>query len=111
MIVGLGYVFELDEELSEGDLVGITVTTPLGRTVELWAEVKLVERTAVLRQFAIYGVDLEPGRLGVAALREMAQAAMEAFDVDSIRIEEARRTSGAGSGRTVGPIEFRRKTR
>lgn len=42
-------------------------------------------------------------------LRDMARAAMEVFDVDGIRIEEARRTSGAGPGRVVRAIEFRRR--
>jgi hypothetical protein len=41
----------------------------------------------------------------------MAQAAMEEFDVDCIRIEEARRISGANPGRTIGSIEFRRRAR
>jgi hypothetical protein len=38
----------------------------------------------------------------------MARAAMEVFDVDCIRIEEARRTTGAHAGRTVKTITFRR---
>jgi len=47
-----------------------------------------------------------PNDFGIAGLRKLARAAMEEFDVDCIRIEEARRTSGAG--RTVERIEFRR---
>jgi hypothetical protein len=35
-------------------------------------------------------------------------AAMEVFDVDRIRIEEARRTSGAHAGRVVKTLTFRR---
>ncbi|HYW33535.1 MAG TPA: hypothetical protein VE872_00145 [Candidatus Bathyarchaeia archaeon] len=49
-----------------------------------------------------------PNDFGIAGLRKLARAAMEEFDVDYIRIEEARRTSGAGAGRTVERIEFRR---
>lgn len=44
-----GFAFALDEELSEGDLVAVVVTTPSGKTVQLWAEVELVGRTIVLR--------------------------------------------------------------
>lgn len=106
-----GFAFELDEELSEGDLVAVVVTTPSGKTVQLWAEVELVDRTIVLRQFAIYGVNASAGEIGWTLLRNMAYAAMEDFDVDCIRIEEARRTSGARPGRAVRPIEFRRRAR
>jgi hypothetical protein len=105
-----GFVFELDVELSEGNLVAMIVTTPSGQTVQIWAEVELEERIAILRQFAIYGIDAQPGELGQTLLREMAQSAMEEFDVDLIRIEETRRTSGAGPGRAVRPIQFRRRT-
>jgi len=106
-----GFAFELDEELSEGDLVAVVVTAPSGKTVQLWAEVELVGRTIILRQFAIYGVDAAAGELGWTLLRNMAHAAMEEFDVDCIRIEEARRTLGGRPGRTVRPIEFRRRAR
>jgi hypothetical protein len=97
--------------LSEDDLVALVVTTPSGATVETWAEVELAARTATLRQFAIYGVDTGRGGLGPGMLRGMALAAMESFDVDCIRIEEARRTSPAAPSRTVRPIEFRRRSR
>jgi hypothetical protein len=102
-----GFLFVVDEELSEGDLVAVIVTTPAGRTLQLYAEVELVERTVVLRQFAIYGVNAMEGEVGPTTLRKLARAAMEEFDVDHIRIEEARRTSGANPGRAL-TIEFKR---
>lgn len=105
------FLFTLDEELSEGNLVAAVVETPSGKTVQLWAEVELEGRTAILRQLAIYGVSAGAGELGTVVVRNMARAAMEEFDVDCIRIEETRRTSGAGPGRAVGPIEFRRRVR
>ena len=108
MALGGGFFFEIDETLSEDDLVALVVTTPLGKRVQIWSEVALEGRTAVLRQFAIYGVGVGPGRLGGTELRQMARAAMEVFDVDCIRIEEARRTTGAYAGRTVRTITFRR---
>lgn len=106
-----GFTFTLDEELSEDDLVALIVTTPSGETVQLYAEVELTGRTIILRQFAIYGVSVGAREFGAPALRSMARAGMEAFDVDCIRIEEARRTSGASPGRTLRPIEFRRRVR
>jgi hypothetical protein len=102
------FSFEIDEELSEDDLVALIVTTPSKKRVQIWTEVELDGRTAVLRQFAIYGVGVRPGSLGGTELRQMARAAMEVFDVDCIRIEEARRTTGAHAGRTVKTITFRR---
>jgi hypothetical protein len=106
-----GFAFVLDEELSEGDLVAVVVTTPSGRAIQLYAEVELAGRIVTLRQLAVYGVNATAGELGAATLRAMARAAMEDFDVDCIRIEETRRTSGAGPGRTVRTIEFRRSVR
>lgn len=104
-----GFTFEIDEELSEDSLVATVVTTPSGKSVEVWSEVEIGERMIVLRQFAIYGVDAGPGDLGWTVIRGIARAALEAFDVDCIRIESARRTSGANPGRVVPPIEFRRR--
>jgi hypothetical protein len=100
-----GFVFVLDEELSEGNLVAVTATTPSGKAIRVWSEVEIKERTLILRQFFVEGA------VGWAVLRGLAYAALEAFDVDCIRIEEARRISGANPGRTVRLIEFRRKAR
>ncbi len=104
------FVFELDEELSEDNLVAMTITAPSGQIVQVWTEVELEGRIAILRQFAIYGVNIQPGEFGQSLLRDMAQAAMEEFDVDVISIEETRRVSAEGPGRAVRPIEFRRRT-
>ena len=111
MSTARGFVFELDEELSEGTLVAVIVTTPSGKIVELWAEVELGERVIVLRQLAVYGVTATAGGLGASTLRDLVRAAMEVFDVDRIRIEDTRRVSGARAGRAVRPIEFRRQAR
>ncbi len=104
-----GFAFEPDKELSEGNLLALNVVVPDGRSLQVWAEVALEGRTAVLRQLAIYGRGAQPQVLGAAMLLQLAQAAMEEFDVDSIRIEEARRTSGANPNRTVKTIEIRRR--
>jgi hypothetical protein len=103
-----GFTFEIDEVLSEGSLLGLTVTMPTGAVVELWAEVELRDRTAILSQFAIYAVPASGPGPRPALLRKMALAAMEEFDVDCIRIEEALRTTGPRTGRTVERITFSR---
>src|SRR5438132_10336228 len=82
-----GFLFPLDEELSEHNLVAVVVTTPTNRAIQIWTEVELAGRTAILRQFAIYGIDAAPRHIGAVTLRAMARAAMEEFNVDCIRIE------------------------
>jgi len=109
-MVGAGdYVFELDEELSDSDLVALTVTTPLGHRIQVWSQVELNGREVLLRQFAIYGLNMASGDFGLGELRRLVDATMEAFDVDSIQIDETRRTSGAGAGRVLRPLVFRRR--
>ena len=102
------HVIEVDEELSQDGLFGATITTPSGKKVEIWAEVELKGKCAVVRQPSIDGVNVSTNALGVAELRGIVKALMEEFDVDCVRIEEARRTSGAFPGRTVRPIRIRR---
>ena len=111
MSAARGISFVLDEELSEDDLVAIVVTLPSGQALRVWAQVALEARTMILRQLAIYGVRLGPGEVGMAGVGRVALAAMEEFDVDSIRIEETRRIAGARSGRAVPAIELRRPAR
>jgi len=103
-----GYAFELDDELSEGDLVALRAVAADGHAILLYAQVELTEQTVILRQLAIYGVGTGPGDVGPARLRQLVRALMEEFDVDHIRIEEARRLTGANPNRTVRGISFRR---
>lgn len=102
------FEFEIDDSLSDGNVVTALVTTPSGKVLEVISEVELVGRMLIFRQFAIWGVDLGPGELGWPTLRSLVRAVMETFDVDFIRIEEAWRTSGANPNRTTKTIEFRR---
>lgn len=105
-----GFSFELDEGLTDGNVLALRVTTANGEELQLWSEVALIDRTVTLHQFAIYGANMGINRFGLRQLRQMAQAAMEEFDVDCIRIEEARRTSGSRPSRTVSKLIFRRKS-
>jgi hypothetical protein len=99
--------FDILDDLTEGPNVAISVTTPDGKGVQLYGEVVLDGRCVVVRQFAIYGAEVTAGYLGLVTLRAMARDAMETFDVDTIRIEEARRISGANPGRTLTLTFFR----
>ena len=105
-----GFIFVLDEEISEGNFVAFIVTTPSGITVHIWFELELNGRAAILHQFLIDGLKGKPVVLGPTVLRNMARAAMEEYNVDCIRIEKALRTTGAGPGRIATAIEFRRHT-
>ncbi len=109
MVSARGFSFEENEALTADNLLALAIHIPDGRQIEVWGEVELQGRRVTVRQFAIYGVDFATGELGSTLLREMARAALEAFDVDSIRIDAARRTSGANPGRTTASFEFRRK--
>lgn len=111
MVAAERCIFELDGDLSDGSLVGLTVTTPDGLAVRVWAEVELDGRVVVLRQFLIDGVNVAVGQFGTSRLRRIADDAMEFFDVDAIRIEEARRTTGANPDRIVPTVPFRRRGR
>jgi len=102
------FSFVLDNDYCSDDLVAFAVTTPSGDRVRLWAQVELAHRVVVLRQFAIFGIEATTVALGLSTLRAMARAAMEEFDVDCIRIDEARRISGAGPGRVASPVVFKR---
>jgi hypothetical protein len=111
MVNARGFSFELNPVLTADNLVAFAIRVPDGRHVEVWGEVELQGRHVTVRQFAIYGIGFAATELGLTLLREMARAALEAFDVDTIRIDAARRTSGANPGRTAASIEFRRETR
>ena len=64
-----GFAFVLDDELCEDDLVAVVVTTPSGQVVRFWAEVEFSGTAIVLRQLAIYGLNVTRGVLGWTLLR------------------------------------------
>lgn len=109
------YKFAILGELSEGNLVAIAARRSDGAEILIWAEIELEGREAILRQPFISGFDSATnrdlqGRLDRRGVRRLAQEAMERFDVDCIRIEQARRISGANPGRSVENLVFRRRT-
>ena len=99
--------FTIDDELSGGELVGVVVQASNGLDLVLWAQVELTGREVVLRQ--MYFEQRNAGDGSVLGMRSaLAQAAMEVFDVDRIRIAGARRTSGIRPGRIVRTFVFER---
>jgi len=99
--------FTIDDELSGGELVGVVVQASNGLDLVLWAQVELTGREVVLRQ--MYFEQRNAGDGSVLGMRSaLAQAAMEVFDVDRIRIEGARRTSGIRPGRIARTFVFER---
>lgn len=96
------------EDQSEGDILTLRLMTPSGR-LDVQAEAHLDQRTLTLARFNIEGVNIGVNQVGPGGLRRLAQLAMEVFDVDCLRIDPARRTSGAGRFRYSAPLTFRRK--
>lgn len=99
--------FAIDDELSDEDLVGVVVKASNGLHLMLWAQVELTDKDVVLRQLYVERRDLNNWSI-MGMRRAIAQAAREVFDVDRIRIEEARRTSGVRPGRIAGTLVFER---
>lgn len=103
--------FEFPSAFREDNLVALKATAPSGEELLVWAEVSLGVREIVLRQLAIWGVNIGPNEFGVRLLRQAAQDFMEEFDVDTLRIVQARRTSGAHPQRSLQDVVIRRTAR
>lgn len=81
--------------------------TSNGLDLVLWAQVELTGREVVLRQLYFEQRNIGDGSV-LGMRRGLVQAAMEIFDVDRIRIEGARRTSGIRPGRIAKSFIFER---
>ena len=103
--------FEFPSTFREDNLLALRATAPGGEELVLWGEVSLGAREIVLRQMAIWGVNVGPNELGIRLLRQAARDLMEEFDVDTLRIVQARRTSGANPDRAVADVVLRRAAR
>jgi len=89
------------------DIIVATIVSDYA-TLMLMAEVEFASKSLVLRGLHVHGTDVAANELGVAGLRRLLREAMELLDVEEIRIEGARRTSGAGPGRTPRALRFAR---
>jgi hypothetical protein len=100
--------FEIDAA-SDHPVAIVTISTPDG-VIEIVAE--LTEREDVLVCSGVHvQSELGPNGLGLARLRQIADAALERLDYNVIEIEGATRTSGAGPGRTPQRLRFTRRRR
>ena len=100
--------FEIDAE-SDHPVAFVAVTTPQG-LIEILTEFQTRDITLVLVRFSVQS-DFGPNGLGVARLRQIADAAMERFDYDALEIEGTARTTGAGPGRIPKRLRFARRRR
>jgi len=89
----------------DGDVVEVEVWSGDIHIVFV-ADVRLEGDTVVIAELHVEGPG--PGTAGIAILRSTARLVMEHFDVRELRVEGARRTSGAGPGRIPGPFRLRR---
>ena len=74
--------------------------------VHIMADVHIAGRSVTL--YGLHALGAGPNRLGVATLLRLGHWALEALDLDELRIEGATRTSGANPGRDPRPLVFRR---
>jgi len=99
----------LRHDLTEDPVVTAEIKTPDG-TIWVMADLSITDNVMTLRQVHIHGHDVGSGGYGARQLRWLAQAVMEAIDVNLTIVEGASRTTGANPGRRPGPIRFQRKT-
>ncbi len=101
---------ELVTDITDDPVVTAEIVTPAG-TLRAMAEPERNGRTLILHGYHMHGEDIGPNEFGARQLRWLAQAAMEMFDVDEIRVEGEVRTSGANPGYRPRPLRFTRKIR
>ena len=99
---------ELEDELTDGQVVTARITTPAG-VLLVMAEVEQQGRELLLDRLHIHGETLRPNELGPHRLRQIAHALIEWMDVDAIIIKGATRTSGANRDNFPRSLRFTRK--
>lgn len=100
--------------MSEGDVLTLCATVWDGTNaheIDIMAQVALT--TDASGRISARCSDLHiqsnlTNRLGVRGLRHLCLSVMEELDFDAIEIIGARRTTGAGPGRTPRPLRFTR---
>ena len=99
--------FEIDEA-SDHPVAFVAINTPDG-LIEAATEFEERGNILVLVRFHIQSGFGSNG-LGLARLRQLADAVMERMDYDAIEVEGAARTTGAGKGRIPRPLRFARRS-
>jgi hypothetical protein len=92
--------------VQEAEVVELEVTTPDARLTVV-TDLRLDGESVVLYDFHIDGPGA--GTLGVAKLREIVRALMEAYDVPLLEIHGYRRSTGAAPGRWPSVLRFTRR--
>jgi hypothetical protein len=99
---------ELEDELTDGQIVTARITTPAGALLVM-AEVEQQGRELLLDRLHMHGETLRPNQLGPHRLRQIANALIEWMDLDAVIIKGATRTSGARRDNFPRPLRFTRK--
>ncbi len=101
----------IDEAASGGDVITITIGTPLGQ-VQIMGEAAFEMRGSrsqlIVRRAHIHS-DSGSNTIGVANLHTVAELILQKVDCDEARIEGAPRTSGANPGHTPRPLRYTRR--
>jgi hypothetical protein len=99
---------ELEDELTDGQVVTARIATP-GGVLLVMTEVEQQGCELTLDRLHMHGERLGPNELGPHRLRQLANAFMEWMDLDAVIVKGAARTSGARRGNLPRPLRFTRK--
>ena len=102
--------FEMIDDLSEGSLVTLEISTPIG-TMLVMGSAMVAGRVITADGVHIHGVDVASGAFGPGALRVIADALLERMNCDELVVQGAVRTSGARPGARPRPLRFARRPR
>jgi hypothetical protein len=100
--------FTFLDDLVAHPIVAIAIDTPAGE-LRVMAVVQEAGRIMTLSRLHMHGEQAAArNSVGPGNLKVLAQIVMEGLDLDGLVIEGARRTTGAGAGRTPRRIRFTR---
>ena len=57
------FTFEVEDEYTQDDLLCLVITMADGRVLQFLAQIELVGRAVILRQVALYGLNVRRGEL------------------------------------------------
>ena len=100
--------FDLADDASDHPVGTIVINTPAGRLIAM-AEPVLMDQALLLRGFHVHGDLTRANAIGPANLMVLAQAFMEAMDVDELVVAGGIRTTGANPNRTPRLLRFTRR--
>ncbi|HEX3954003.1 MAG TPA: hypothetical protein VHW90_10555 [Stellaceae bacterium] len=98
----------LDEVGSQGVVVTVSITTPLG-DFSIMGEIEQFDHELQLVRVHIQSEGVWRNSLGPARLRQIARVVAEIINVEFVTIKGAARTTGSNVGRIPRPIRFARE--